>query len=141
MGLVKIPARTLAVQEQESSNRAGHAMRDITNPRVLYFKGGLLLLTGLLASVLLLLEAPTVKVAALLAVAIWCFARAYYFAFYVVEHYVDPGYRFAGLWSFAQYVWARRRLQGKSADQGGAGNARQDKGHAEGVAAPDRPRE
>ncbi len=31
-------------------------------------------------------------------------APAYYFAFYVIEHYVDPGYRFAGLWSFVRYV-------------------------------------
>jgi hypothetical protein len=98
-------------------------MGDITNPGLLYVKGGLFVLTGLCASVLLLLEAPSFKVAALLAVAIWCFARAYYFAFYVVEHYVDPGYRFAGLWSFAQYVWARRRLQDKSVEQRGAGDA------------------
>jgi hypothetical protein len=71
-------------------------MGDITNPRLLYLKGGLFVLTGLLASGLILLESPSLRVAALLAVAIWCFARAYYFAFYVVEHYVDPGYRFAG---------------------------------------------
>jgi hypothetical protein len=91
-------------------------MGDITNPRLLYLKGGLFVVTGLLASGLLLVECPSFKVAALLAVAIWCFARAYYFAFYVVEHYVDPGYRFAGLWSFARYVWSRRR-KGGPADQ------------------------
>ncbi len=84
-------------------------MGDITNPRLLYLKGGLFVVTGLLASGLLLLECPSLKVAALLAVAIWCFARAYYFAFYVVEHYVDPDYRFAGLWSFARYALARQR--------------------------------
>jgi hypothetical protein len=27
------------------------------------------------------------------------FCRFYYFAFYVIEHYVDPGYRFSGLGS------------------------------------------
>ncbi len=83
-------------------------MGDITNPRWLYFKGGLFVVTGVLASGLLLLECPSLKVAALLGVAIWSFARAYYFAFYVVEHYADPGYRFAGLWSFVRYAWARR---------------------------------
>jgi hypothetical protein len=90
-------------------------MGDITNPRLLYLKGGLFVVTGILASVLLLLESPSLKVAALLAVAVWCFARAYYFAFYVVEHYVDPGYRFAGLWSFARYAWGRRRLKADQA--------------------------
>ncbi|MBI3860843.1 MAG: hypothetical protein HY290_03005, partial [Planctomycetia bacterium] len=41
-------------------------------------------------------------------VAIWAFARAYYFVFYVIEHYIDPGYKFAGLWSFAKYVMTRK---------------------------------
>ena len=41
-----------------------------------------------MAAGLILVEQPTVKVApALLAIAIWCFVRAYYFAFYVIEHY------------------------------------------------------
>ena len=43
-----------------------------------------------------------------LAVGIWCFCRAYYFAFYVIEHYIDPGYKFAGLSSFVRYLLRRR---------------------------------
>lgn len=62
-----------------------------------------------MASGLILAERPTVKVALLLGIAVWCFARAYYFAFYVVEHYVDPGYTFAGLWSFTVYLLRKRR--------------------------------
>jgi hypothetical protein len=81
---------------------------DIQNPRVLYLKAGLFVITGLLASAGILLEAPRLRIAALLVVAIWSFSRAYYFAFYVVEHYADPGYRFAGLWSFVRYVMKRR---------------------------------
>jgi hypothetical protein len=84
---------------------------DITNPRLIYAKGVLFLLCGLLASVLLILEHPTFKVGLLLALAVWCFARAYYFAFYVVERYVDPSYKFAGLWSFVCYVFGRRRRE------------------------------
>ena len=84
-------------------------MPDLTSPRLIYAKGALFLLTGLLASTLLIIECPTVKAALLLAVAVWCFARAYYFAFYVIEHYVDPGYRFAGLGSFVRYLWRRRK--------------------------------
>ena len=47
----------------------------------------------------------------LLAVTVWCFCRFYYFAFYVIEHYVDPGYRFSGLWSFALYLLSKRRAR------------------------------
>jgi hypothetical protein len=79
-------------------------MADLKSPTLIYLKGLLFLLAGLVAAGLLLVEAPTLKVAALLAIAIWSFCRAYYFAFYVIEHYVDPGYKFAGLGSFAIYL-------------------------------------
>ena len=79
----------------------------LTNPKALYLKAALFLLGGVLASVGLLLEHPTLKVALLLALAVWCFARAYYFAFYVVQHYIDPAYRFAGLGAFVAYAWRR----------------------------------
>ena len=84
-------------------------MTDITNPKLIYAKGVLFLLGGFAASALLVAEQPTLKVALLLAVAIWCFARAYYFAFYVIEHYVDGSYRFSGLWSFALYLMRRNK--------------------------------
>ena len=83
--------------------------RDITHPRVLYLKAGLFVLGGTLAASLILLEMPSVKVGLLLALTVWCFARAYYFAFYVVQHYVDPGYRFAGLWSFLRYALGKEQ--------------------------------
>ena len=85
--------------------------RDITNPRLLYAKGAVFFLTGVLAATLIVLERPTLKVILLLALTIWCFARAYYFAFYVVEHYADPSYRFAGLIDFARYAVKRRRVR------------------------------
>jgi len=83
-------------------------MGDITNPKLLWTKGILFLVLALGASALLLIEAASVKVAALLAVAIWAFCRSYYFAFYVIERYVDPGYKFAGLVSLVLYVVRRR---------------------------------
>ena len=83
-------------------------MKDLTNPRLIKLKGVLFLLIGLMATALLLLDRPELKTAALLAIAIWCFCRFYYFAFYVIEHYVDPGYRFSGLWSFARYLVRKR---------------------------------
>ncbi len=91
-------------------------MGDITQPKLLYAKGLLFLITGLVAGGLLLLEHPSLKVGLLLAICVWAFARAYYFAFYVIEHYVDPGYRFAGLGSFVGYLLSRPR--GTNADAG-----------------------
>ena len=79
------------------------------NPRVMYLKGWLFVLCGTMGAALVVLERPSVRIAVLLAITVWCFARAYYFAFYVIERYVDPGYRFAGLWSFAQYLAKRKR--------------------------------
>ena len=84
-------------------------MTDIKSPRLLYAKGALFVLGGVTASGLILVDRPTIKLALLLGIAIWCFARAYYFAFYVVQHYVDPSYRFAGLSSFVAYVLRKRR--------------------------------
>jgi hypothetical protein len=82
-------------------------MTDIRNVRLLWTKGLLFLLIGTVASVLLLLETPSLKVALLLALAVWGFCRAYYFAFYVIQHYADPGYRFSGLLSFLRYACHR----------------------------------
>lgn len=84
-------------------------MPDLTNPRLIWLKGWLFLAMGVIAATLLLVEAPSLKVAALLAVTVWAFCRFYYFAFYVIEKYVDTGYRFAGLWSFARYALSKKR--------------------------------
>jgi hypothetical protein len=77
---------------------------DLSDPRLLYGKWILFLLGGIISLVLILLENPSWKLAILLGLAIWCFARAYYFAFYVIEHYIDPSYKFSSLWSFACYL-------------------------------------
>src|SRR5438067_10681466 len=86
-----------------------HHMPDMKSLGLIYAKGILFLLAGLLAATMLLVQNPTVTTALLLVVAVWSFARFYYFAFYVIERYVDPGYRFAGMWSFARYVLGRSR--------------------------------
>ena len=84
-------------------------MRDITNPKLLYTKGLLFLFAGVLSAGLLIWEYPTLKVVLLVTLAVWCFARAYYFAFYVVQHYVDQSFRYAGLLDFARYAMGRRK--------------------------------
>lgn len=92
-------------------------MGDIRSPRLLCAKAVLFLVVGGMASALLLAEHPNLKVAALLALAIWGFARAYYFAFYVIEHYVDREYKFAGLWSAVRHLLRRG---GRSSRRGGS---------------------
>ena len=84
-------------------------MGDLTNPKLIYLKGFLFLVCGVLASGALLLDHPTVRTFLLLALSVWCFARFYYFCFYVIEHYVDRSFRFAGLGSFARYLLGKRR--------------------------------
>lgn len=83
-------------------------MKDLTNSASIKFKGFLFLLLGIIAATLLVLENPTLKVALLLALTVWCFCRAYYFAFYVIEKYVDPSYKFSGLCSFAKYIVTKK---------------------------------
>jgi hypothetical protein len=82
-------------------------MTDLKSPRLIYLKGFVFLVAGTAAAVLLLAESPSWKVAPLLAIAIWSFCRAYYFAFYVIQHYVDPRYKFAGLGSFVVHMLRR----------------------------------
>jgi hypothetical protein len=87
-------------------------MRNLTNSTWIKIKGTLFLFLGLVAAVLLFFERPTMKEGLLLTLAVWCFCRFYYFAFYVIEHYVDPSYRFSGLLSFMRYlIWERKKEQ------------------------------
>ena len=84
---------------------------DLQNPRLIYLKGFLFLLCGIIAGAGVVMESPTLRMMLLLAITIWCFCRCYYFAFYVIEHYVDPHFKFAGLWSFVRYLISRPKRQ------------------------------
>jgi len=82
---------------------------DLKSPGLMYLKAVLFLVAGLISAGVLLWENPSWRTAFLLAVAIGSFCRLYYFIFYVIEKYIDPGYRFAGLLSFLRYLVRRRR--------------------------------
>jgi hypothetical protein len=69
-------------------------MRDLTNPRTLKLKAFLFLVLGILCATLLILGRPPN----------WSFCRCYYFAFYVLEHHVDPTDRYSGLLSAARQI-------------------------------------
>lgn len=84
-------------------------MADIRDPRILWTKWGLFILLGCLASAILLMEANSLTAVLMLAIAVWAFSRAYYFAFYGIEKYVDPNFKYAGIWSLIEYWIAGHR--------------------------------
>jgi hypothetical protein len=84
-------------------------MADLKNPKWIWFKGWLFLALGLSAALLSFLESPSWRNAFYLGVTVWGFCRFYYFTFYVIQNYVDPGYRFSGLGSFLRYALRQRR--------------------------------
>ena len=79
-------------------------MSDLKNPKVIIAKGLLFVLLGCLAGMVLLLRAPGVVNTLLLCLTIWAFCRFYYFAFYVIQNYVDSQFRFSGLLAFFKYL-------------------------------------
>jgi hypothetical protein len=85
-------------------------MKNLTSAMWIKAKGILFLVLGLLSTTLLFFAHPTLKTGLLMIIAVWSFCRFYYFAFYVIEHYVDPSYRFSGLLSFALYMIQKKRL-------------------------------
>jgi hypothetical protein len=84
-------------------------MGDLKDARLIVLKGILFLFAGLVAAGVLLGENFSLRTAFLLFVAIWGFCRFYYFAFYVVEKYVDSSFKFSSLWAFGIYLWKRWR--------------------------------
>ena len=86
-----------------------NAMTDLKSARAIWLKGVIFFMLGSGAAAMLLLESPTVRTGVLLALATWAFCRAYYFAFYVIERYVDPTYRFSGLGSFVRYAFSKKK--------------------------------
>jgi hypothetical protein len=62
-------------------------------------KGLLFLLIAVTTVVLAFVEAPSLRMAFLLAILVWSACRFYFFLFYVLEKYVDPTLKYAGLWA------------------------------------------
>ena len=90
-------------------------MSDLKDPRWIHLKGWLFLIIGMMAVTLILIEFFSWRIAALLALAIWAFCRFYYYAFYVIEKYVDGRFRFAGLGSFVAWLVRSRSRTDASA--------------------------
>ena len=82
-------------------------MKDLSSAKAIWFKAVLFLLIALTSTTLLLLDMHSLKNTLLLGMTVWAFCRAYYFAFYVLERYVDPRFRFSGLGSLFCYLFKR----------------------------------
>jgi hypothetical protein len=72
----------------------------------LVVKAILFIVLGAFAGALLVAQSPRVYTVALLFTCVWAFARAYYFAFYVIQHYIDSSFRFSGLVTMIKYLRA-----------------------------------
>jgi hypothetical protein len=92
-------------------------MRDLTSFASMKLKAALFVVIGLFSGALLVLgpDFSAWQRALLLAMCVWAFCRAYYFAFYVIEKYVNSSYRFSGLVSAMSYL-ARSKLSGEVAN-------------------------
>lgn len=84
-------------------------MRDLQSTKAMWFKAWLFLFIGVASAALLLVERADLRTTALLAACVWGFCRAYYFAFYVIERWVDPQFKFSGLGHFIAWWWRQRR--------------------------------
>ena len=83
-------------------------MTDLQSSRWIVAKGIMFFVIAVTAAVLILFESPTLLTAVLLALLAWAACRFYYFLFYVLERYVDPGLRYAGIIALVRAILARR---------------------------------
>ena len=83
-------------------------MSDLKNPRWMHLKVALFLAIGVISAGLILAENWRLKTLLLLLLTIWSFSRAYYFAFYVLERYIDPTFKFAGILSAVTHITQNR---------------------------------
>ncbi len=82
---------------------------DLVNPKWMYLKAIGFVLIALLCAAGLLLNTLRLDTLVMILLLIWSSARAYYFCFYVIEKYIDPEFRFAGLGSAIRHM-----LRGRS---------------------------
>lgn len=83
-------------------------MTDLKNPFWIHLKGLLFLVILGTSAALIILQMPTSRIAALICLTIWASARLYYYLFYVIEHYIDPSYKFSGIYSALRYLVGKK---------------------------------
>ena len=88
------------------------AMSDLQSKHWIVAKGIAFWGIAVVAAVLVLFESPSVRTAVFLTLLVWAACRFYYFLFYVLERYVDPTLRYAGLIALVRAILKKgsRRL-------------------------------
>jgi len=76
---------------------------DLKHPAWMYLKACCFALIVLVSGVGLLLSAFEMRTFVMICLLVWASARLYYFCFYVIERYIDPAFRFAGIGSVIVY--------------------------------------
>ena len=84
-------------------------MSDIKSHWLIHTKGALFVVVGMLSALLLFVQLPTFRTAALLALTIWAFCRFYYYLFYVLERYLGREQRFAGVIDAVRFLLSSRK--------------------------------
>jgi hypothetical protein len=84
------------------------AMTDLQSKHWIVAKGIAFGGIAVAAAVLLLFESTSVRTAVLLMLLVWAACRFYYFLFYVLERYVDPRLRYAGILALVRTIIAKR---------------------------------
>jgi hypothetical protein len=82
---------------------------DIKSSRLLYIKAFLFLFLGIGSAVGLIIRSPDWETIFLVAAAVWGFSRFYFFAFYVLENYIDDDYKFSSLSHFVVYIMQKKK--------------------------------
>lgn len=84
-------------------------MKDLKSKKWIVAKGVMFAGIALATAALILIEMPSVRIAALLTLLVWASCRFYYFLFYVLEQYVDRTMRYAGLLDLLMGMRQRRQ--------------------------------
>jgi hypothetical protein len=93
-------------------------MADLKSRRLIVLKGWMFLAIAVISGLLLFARAPTLETAALIAILVWASCRSYYFLFYVLEKYVDPGLRYRGLWHLIGQIRDERKARSGGVPRG-----------------------
>jgi hypothetical protein len=89
-------------------------MTDLTSKKWIVTKGVMFAGIAVATAFLIFADLPSLKIAVLLALLVWSSCRFYYFLFYVLEHYVDPSMRYAGLLDLLMGMRRRRQQMRRS---------------------------
>lgn len=94
-------------------------MRDLTSFASMKLKAALFVFIGLFSGALVVFgsEFSAWQRALFLVMCVWAFCRVYYFAFYVIEKYVDPSFKFSGLGMAVKYLLTQKRSVSSSKDR------------------------